>query len=88
MQEIDHPRIMSSSKEIEVIETQIEQNYFAQNDRIVRKYFQIYCAAVANLMLLCFGIIFPQSGFIIPQLEDPINGFGIDKEEGSWFGKL
>ena len=37
-------------------------------------------------MMACYGLVVPSSGFLIPQLEDPDTGFGIDKEEGSWFG--
>lgn len=77
------------SKEIEVLEVEYCDNnrFFAENDRIVRKYFQIFCAFSCNLLLFCFGLVFPQSGFMLPQLEDPQQGFGIDKEQGSWFGK-
>ena len=64
-----------------------EESFYSKDDRVVRKRFQIFCALGANLMLFCFGLIFPQSGFILPQLEDPDTGFGIDKEQGSWFGK-
>ena len=38
------------------------------------------------MMMTCYGLICPASGFLIPQLEDPIIGFGINKEEGSWLG--
>ena len=48
--------------------------------------FQISCTFVANLMMTCYGLICPASGFLIPQLEDPVTGFGINKEEGSWLG--
>ena len=46
------------------------------------------CAFVANLMMTCYGLICPASGFLIPQLEDPDIGFSITKEEGSWLGKV
>ena len=48
--------------------------------------FQISCTFVANLMMTCYGLICPASGFLIPQLEDPVTGFGINEEEGSWLG--
>ena len=35
---------------------------------------------------MCYGLVRPASGFLIPQLEDPEIGFGIDKEQGSWLG--
>ena len=38
-------------------------------------------------MNTCYGLVFCASGFMLPQLEDPEVGFGIDKEQGSWFGK-
>ena len=79
---------MSLTKEIEVIGVEIEQNFFAQNDRVVRKKYQTFCIVAANSMILCYGLIFLQSGFIIPQMEDSENDFGIDKEQGSWFGIL
>ena len=37
-------------------------------------------------MMACYGLVVPSSGFLIPQIEDPDTGFGINKEEGSWFG--
>ena len=37
-------------------------------------------------MMPCWGFVYAAPGFMIPQLEDPVNGFGITKEEGSWFG--
>ena len=40
----------------------------------------------ANLMMTCYGMVFSASGFMIPQLEDPVHGFGISKEDGSWLG--
>ena len=40
----------------------------------------------ANLMMTCYGLVFSASGFMIPQLEDPVGGFGIDKNDGSWLG--
>ena len=46
------------------------------------------CAFGANVMMLCYGLVVPSSGFLIPQLEDPKNGFGITTEEGSWLGEL
>jgi hypothetical protein len=39
-------------------------------------------------MMACYGLIIPSSGFLIPQLEDPDIGFGINTEEGSWLGKF
>ena len=45
------------------------------------------CAFGANLMMACYGLVTPASAFLIPQLEDPINGFGLTLEEGSWLGK-
>ena len=45
------------------------------------------CALGANLMMACYGLTVPASGFLIPQLEDSVIGFGINKEEGSWLGK-
>ena len=38
-------------------------------------------------MNTCYGLVFCASGFMIPQLEDSEKGFGITKEQGSWFGK-
>ena len=38
--------------------------------------------------MMCYGLVRPASGFLIPQLEDPEIGFGIDKEQGSWLGTL
>ena len=35
-------------------------------------------------MLVCAGISFSASGFLIPQLEDPAVGFGITSDDGSW----
>ena len=48
---------------------------------------QMVCAFGANLMYVCHGMIFAASGFLIPKLEDPIEGFGISVDEGSWVGK-
>ena len=45
------------------------------------------CAFGANLMYVCHGMIFAASGFLIPKLEDSIEGFGISVNEGSWVGK-
>ena len=45
------------------------------------------CALAANLMMMCHGLTFPSSGFMIPQLEDPKTGFGISKDDGSWVGE-
>ena len=45
------------------------------------------CAFGANLMYVCHGMVFSASGFLITRLEDPVDGFGIDVEEGSWVGK-
>ena len=42
----------------------------------------------ANLMMTCYGIVFSASGFMIPQLEDPITGFGITKDQGSWLASI
>ena len=39
-------------------------------------------------MYVCHGMIFAASGFLIPKLEDPIEGFGISVDEGSWVGKI
>ena len=46
------------------------------------------CAFAANLMYVCQGMIFATSGFLIPKLEDPTDGFGISIDQGSWVGKL
>ena len=78
---------MSNAKEIEIQEIQYVNQFYAENDRVVRRYFQTFCAFAANLLFFCYGIIFLQSGLLIPQFEDPEIGFGIDKEKGSWFGK-
>jgi len=75
----------SKQREIETIEEEWVVN--SQNDRVVRKYFQIACAFAANLMMTCYGLVVPASAFMIPQLEDPITGFGISIDEGSWLGK-
>lgn len=48
---------------------------------------QIACAFAANLMMTCYGLVVPASAFMIPQLEDPVTGFGITIDEGSWLGK-
>ena len=42
----------------------------------------------ANLMMTCYGIVFSASGFMIPQLENPITGFGITKDQGSWLASI
>lgn len=95
------------AKDIEVIETDWQNFVYADNDRVVKQYFQVgksflvrrfcsklrsfpkmACAFGANLMMTCYGLICPASGFLLPQLEDPIIGFGINKEEGSWLGKM
>ncbi len=79
----------SKEDEIQVLETQWNIDghcFYAENDRVVRKHFQLFCALGANFLLFCFGLIFPQSGFLLPQLQDPVHGFGIDQEQGSWFG--
>ena len=47
----------------------------------------MFYAFGANLMNTCYGLVFCASGFMIPQLEDSEKGFGITKEQGSWFGK-
>ena len=44
-------------------------------------------AFAANMIMMCYGLVFSASGFMLPQLEDPILGFGISEEQGSWFGK-
>ena len=44
-------------------------------------------AFAANMVMMCYGMVFSTSGFMLPQLEDPTIGFGIDEEQGSWFGK-
>ena len=49
---------------------------------------QMICAFGANLMYVCHGMIFAASGFLIPKLEDSIEGFGISVDEGSWVGKI
>ena len=46
------------------------------------------CALGANMMMLCYGLSYPSSGFLIPQLEDPQIGFGISVEEGSWLASI
>ena len=38
-------------------------------------------------MMVAFGLTFSQSGYALLQLEDP-NGFGLSKEEGSWFASV
>ena len=37
--------------------------------------------------MTCYGLVVPASAFMIPQLEDPVTGFGITIDEGSWLGK-
>lgn len=39
-------------------------------------------------MMTAYGLVVPASGFLIPQLEDPINGFGISIDEGSWLASI
>ena len=39
-------------------------------------------------MYCCTGLIFACSGYLLPQLEDPTTGFGINDEEGSWVGNI
>ena len=39
-------------------------------------------------MLTCHGISMATSGFLIPQLEDPLLGFGITTDEGSWIASI
>ena len=39
-------------------------------------------------MLVCAGISFSASGFLIPQLEDPAVGFGITSDDGSWIASI
>ena len=46
------------------------------------------CALGANMMMLCYGLVVPSSGFLIPQLEDSQIGFGISMEEGSWLASI
>ena len=104
-----HPDLEAKkkAKENEIAIVEVEYQVYYGNDKIVRKYFQVWhfdkditisvminsflsmqisCAFVANMMMTCYGLICPASGFLIPQLEDPIIGFGINKEEGSWLG--
>ena len=38
-------------------------------------------------MMVAFGLTFSQSGYALPQLEDP-DGFNLSKEEGSWFASV
>ena len=38
-------------------------------------------------MNTCYGMVYCASGFMLPQLEDAKAGFGISKEDGSWFGR-
>ena len=45
------------------------------------------CAFGANLMIVCYGLDYGSSAYMIPQLEDPHTGFGITLDEGSWLGK-
>ena len=53
----------------------------------IKQFSQMACAFGANLMMTCYGLVVPASAFMIPQLEDPITGFGISIDEGSWLGK-
>ena len=39
-------------------------------------------------MTTSYGMAVASSGFLIPQLENPVIGFGISVEEGSWLCKL
>ena len=39
-------------------------------------------------MMVAYGFSFAQSGFALPQLEDPAEEFSITKEEGSWFASI
>ena len=34
------------------------------------------------------GLTFGTSGFLIPKLENPLTGFGISLEQGSWLGEF
>ena len=38
--------------------------------------------------MVCMGLTFGTTGFLIPRLEDIETGFGITLEQGSWLGKL
>ena len=49
---------------------------------------QIFCVFGANLMMVALGLSFSQSGYALPQLEDPKIGFSISKEDGSWFASI
>ena len=37
---------------------------------------------------MCIGLTFAASGYLIPQLEDQKDGFGISKDEGSWIASI
>ncbi len=76
-------------KEIQVIESQweIRNQFYAENDRVVKRHYQYFCAFGASILFSCFGFYFAQSGFLLPQFERSDVGFSIDKEQGSWFGK-
>ena len=49
---------------------------------------QIFFAVGANLLMSAMGLTFGTSGFLIPKLENPLTGFGISLEQGSWLGKF
>ena len=57
-------------------------------ETINSNFFEVLCAFGANLMLCCAGFTSSASGFLIPQLEDPILGFGITTDEGSWMASI
>ena len=83
---------------VTIPETKVVRQYFqVRKFHSIRKFsikklyeiigLQMICAFGANLMYVCHGMIFAASGFLIPKLEDPIEGFGISVNEGSWVGK-
>ena len=39
-------------------------------------------------MIMCGGFTSSASGFLIPQLEDSVNGFGITTNGGSWIASI
>lgn len=75
-------------KDIEVLDIEWENAVYSQNDRVVKKYFQMACAFGANLLMACYGLVVPASGFLIPQLEDKVEGFGITLDQGSWLASV
>ena len=44
------------AKEIEIQEIQYINQFYAENDRVVRRYFQTFYAFAANLLFFCYGI--------------------------------